>query len=129
MPLNKPRRSRPPHQTLVTRAFLLNLQKNNTYVNLILVIIIAMPITKSAKKALRQSVKKRANNIRRKKKFRSLVKEFRNAIAAKTFDKAKELLPKVYKALDKASKSNTIKKNTSSRTKSRLSVLLNKSSK
>ncbi|MEK7151591.1 MAG: 30S ribosomal protein S20 [Patescibacteria group bacterium] len=88
-----------------------------------------MPITASAKKALRQSKKKHAHNVRRKTKFRVLVKEFRKAIVAKSFDKARELLPKVYKALDKATKGKTIKKNTSSRLKSRLTKLVNKSSK
>lgn len=85
-----------------------------------------MPITQSAKKALRQSKRKRVQNIRRKTKFRVLVKEFRKAIVAKSFDRAKEMLPSVYKALDKATKGKTIKKNTSSRTKSRLTKLLNK---
>ena len=85
-----------------------------------------MPITKSAKKALRQSKRRQKQNIRRKTKFRSLVKEFRKAVAAKNFDKAKQMLPGVYKALDKAAKSKTIKKNTASRTKSRLSKSLNK---
>ncbi len=88
-----------------------------------------MPITQSAKKALRQSKRKRAQNIRRKTKFRVLIKEFRKAITAKSFDKAKEMLPNVYKALDKATKSKTIKKNTSSRVKSRLTRLTNKISK
>jgi len=87
-----------------------------------------MPITKSAKKALRQSKRKREQNIRRKNKFRSLVKDFRKAVTEKNFDKAKELLPSVYQALDKATKSKTIKKNKASRTKSRLTKLLSKSS-
>ncbi|OGN04295.1 MAG: 30S ribosomal protein S20 [Candidatus Yanofskybacteria bacterium RIFCSPHIGHO2_01_FULL_44_17] len=85
-----------------------------------------MPITQSAKKALRQSKKKHAHNVRRKTKFRVFVKEFRKAVIAKNFDKAKEILPSVYKALDKAAKSKTIKKNTSSRLKSRLTRLINK---
>ena len=85
-----------------------------------------MPITQSAKKALRQSIKRKANNMRRKTKFRSLVKEFRKAVEAKNFDKAKQILPSVYKAMDKAAKTNTIKKNTANRTKSRLTNLLNK---
>lgn len=88
-----------------------------------------MPITKSAKKALRQSKRRQKQNIRRKTKFRSLVKEFRKAIAAKNFDKAKEMLPSVYKALDKAAKSKTIKKNMASRTKSRLTRALNRNEK
>ena len=83
-----------------------------------------MPITASAKKQLRQSKRKKAMNDRRKDAFRAVVKEFKKAIIAKEFDKAKDLLPKVYKALDKAAKKDTIKDNKASRTKSRLSKLL-----
>lgn len=83
-----------------------------------------MPITTSAKKALRQSKTKKAHNDRRKRLYRNAVKEFKKAITAKEFDMAKTLLPKVYKTLDKAAKSNTIAKNKASRTKSRLSALL-----
>lgn len=79
-----------------------------------------MPITKSAKKALRQSKRRRARNILGKRKFRVLVKEFRQAVAGKNFDQVKTLLPKVYQALDKAAKTNAIKKNRASRLKSRL---------
>lgn len=79
-----------------------------------------MPITKSAKKALRLDKKRRARNILRKRKFRGLVKEFRQAVSGKNFDQAKALLPRVYKALDKAAKTNTIRKNKASRLKSRL---------
>ena len=85
-----------------------------------------MPITKSAEKTLRQSKKRQADNDRRKRQFRLVAKEFKKAITAKEFDKAKQLLPKVYEALDKAAKKDTIKKNKASRMKSRLSVLLNK---
>ena len=80
-----------------------------------------MPITSSAKKALRQTKKKTVRNIKRKKAFRSVVKDFKKAIEAKEFDRAKELLPKVYKTLDKASKHNTIHKNKAARMKSRIS--------
>ncbi len=83
-----------------------------------------MPITKSAKKALRQSFRKQAQNMRRKNAFRNAIKEFRKAVLEKQFDKAKELLPKVYKSLDKAAKTNTIKKNKASRLKSRLTTSL-----
>ncbi|MEX1063803.1 MAG: 30S ribosomal protein S20 [Candidatus Paceibacterota bacterium] len=79
-----------------------------------------MPITKSAQKALRQSKRKQVHNKRRKHSFRVLIKDFRKAITDKDFNKAKELLPKVYKALDKAAKGKTIKKNKASRLKSRL---------
>ena len=85
-----------------------------------------MPITKSAKKALRQSEKRHKFNLRRKVKFKDTVKEFKKAVIAKDFDKAKILLPKVYKTLDKAAKNNTISKNTASRKKSRLSRALSR---
>ena len=61
-------------------------------------------------------------NDRRKRLYKDAVKEFKKAIVAKEFDKAKTLLPQVYKRLDKAAKSNTIKKNKASRLKSRLSL-------
>ncbi|MBI1754802.1 30S ribosomal protein S20 [Candidatus Azambacteria bacterium] len=88
-----------------------------------------MPITSSAKKALRQSARKRVQNVRYLNKIRILAKEIKKlAGQAKTQD-AKALLPKLYQALDKAAKENTIKKNTASRQKSRITKLLNKVSK
>lgn len=88
-----------------------------------------MPITKSAGKALRQSVKRKVLNVAKKNKYKSAVKEFKKSIVAKDFKKAQSLLPKVYKSLDKAAKTNVIKHNKSSRLKSRLSTLLTKSTK
>lgn len=63
--------------------------------------------------------------MRRKRAFRVLIKEFRRAVTSKKFEEAKTLLPKIYKTLDKAAKKNTIKKNTASRLKSRLTKSLN----
>ena len=84
-----------------------------------------MPITASAKKALRQSKKRRVRNIRRISSYRQTVKEFRKLVKKGDFDSAKKLLPKVYQTLDKAAKSGVIKKNKASRLKSRTSVMLN----
>lgn len=86
-----------------------------------------MPITASAKKALRQSKKRNLENLAFKRKFKSAIKEFRKEVTAKSLEKAKSLLPSVYKAVDKAAKKGVIKKNTASRYKSRLAQLLNKS--
>lgn len=86
-----------------------------------------MPITPSAKKALRQSKKRNLKNLQFKKKFKITVKEFRKEVEAKSIEKAKNLLPSVYQAVDKAAKKGVIKKNTASRYKSRLTQLLNKS--
>ena len=80
-----------------------------------------MPITKSAAKALRQSKRRQVRNVARKNKYKGLIKEFKQAIIAKQFDQAKTLLPRVYQSLDKAAKTNVIKKNKASRLKSRLS--------
>lgn len=83
-----------------------------------------MPITKSAKKSLRQSKGRKKRNLQRKKKIKNLVKEIRNLVAQKKITEAKKLLPQLYQALDKAAKVKTIKKNTASRKKSRLTKLL-----
>lgn len=85
-----------------------------------------MPITRSAKKALRQSLRRRAHNLRRKNKIKALIKEARSLVSAKKTEEAKKLLPQIYKILDKAAKENVIKKNTASRKKSRIAGLVNR---
>ena len=85
-----------------------------------------MPITKSAKKALRQNKKRRDRNLVYKKKMKDLIKKIRSLANDKKIEEAKKLLPQVYKILDKAAKTNVIKKNTASRKKSRLTKLCNK---
>ena len=85
-----------------------------------------MPITKSAKKSLRQNVKRKARNIRKKRKIKDLVKEVKSLVSQSKTEEAKKLIPKIYKALDKAAKTGLIKKNTASRKKSRITILINK---
>ena len=85
------------------------------------------PITKSAKKALRQSKKRRGRNIQKKTIIKKLLKEIKNLVSEKKVEEAKKLLPQVYKLLDKAAKTGLIKKNTVSRKKSRITRLLAKS--
>lgn len=85
-----------------------------------------MPITNSAKKALRQNIKRRKINSVKKRKIKNLIKEARVLVSQNKNDKAKELLSKIYKTLDKAAKSGLIKKNTASRKKSRIAALINK---
>lgn len=80
-----------------------------------------MAITKSAKKALRQSQRRRARNLVYKNKIKSSVKKARALISAKNTAEAKKLLPEVQKVLDKAAKAGVIKKNKASHLKSRLS--------
>lgn len=79
-----------------------------------------MAVTKSAKKALRQSDRRRAKNIQKMKKLKNLLKEIKDLTTQQKIKEAKKLLPKVYKVLDKAGKTGLIKKNTASRKKSRI---------
>jgi len=82
--------------------------------------ITRMAITKSAKKALRQSARRRAGNIKKQRKLKNLLKEVNSLTAQKKVEEAKKLLPQVYKLLDKAVKVGLIKKNTAARKKSRI---------
>lgn len=87
-----------------------------------------MAITKSAKKAIRQSAARKERNIVYKNKIKVLVKEAKVLVSAKKMAEAKKLLPEIYKALDKAAKVGVIKKNNASRRKSRLTKLIDKKS-
>ncbi|MBX4190256.1 30S ribosomal protein S20 [Candidatus Parcubacteria bacterium] len=77
-----------------------------------------MPITKSAKKALRQSKTRRTRNLSRINAYKSSVKQLKKLVLAGKLDDAKKLLPKVYQTLDKASKAGVIKPNKAARLKS-----------
>ena len=85
-----------------------------------------MPITTSAKKALRQSIKRGARNKQVRVKVRDVIKEIMALISQKKTDEARLLLPKLYKTLDKAVKVGVMKKNTVSRKKSRITLSLAK---
>lgn len=83
-----------------------------------------MPVTKSAKKALRQSACRRVQNLQRKQSYKTVSKEVRNLAAEGKSKEAQAALPRLYKTLDKAAKSGLIKKNKASRLKSRLTKLV-----
>ncbi|MDP2946313.1 MAG: 30S ribosomal protein S20 [Patescibacteria group bacterium] len=85
-----------------------------------------MPITKSAQKALRQNKRRRVRNVRQSRSLKDEIKSLKKLVANKDKKGASGALPKVYKALDKAAKTNLIKKNTASRLKSRLTKTVNK---
>ncbi len=88
-----------------------------------------MPITKSAKKALRQNVKRKSRNLVYRKKMKDLIKKVRSLVSEKKIEEAKKLLPQVYKILDKSAKVGVIKKNTASRKKSRITKFITRESK
>ena len=83
-----------------------------------------MPITESAKKALRQTVRRHERNLKKKNDLRAVIKKYKKLVAAKDTAGAEKELQMVYKKLDKSAKTNVIKKNKASRLKSRLSRLL-----
>ncbi|HDL74881.1 MAG TPA: 30S ribosomal protein S20 [bacterium] len=84
-----------------------------------------MPITKSTKKTLRQSLKRRVENIKKKRTMRALIKEVRFLVSQNKTKEAENLLSKIYKVLDKTAKTGIIKKNTASRKKSRITKSVN----
>ena len=83
-----------------------------------------MPITQSAKKALRQSIRRRERNVKKKTDLKSVIKQYKKLIEEKKKEEAWQQLSLVYKKLDKAAKTNLIKKNKAARLKSRLANIL-----
>jgi len=82
--------------------------------------------TKSAKKALRQSFRRKKRNLQRKTGLKKAIKTYQKAIESRKLEEAKKYLSEVYKLADKTAKSKTIKKGKADRIKSRLSQLLAK---
>ncbi len=80
-----------------------------------------MPVTRTAKKALRQNVRRRVRNVAQSVELKKILKSYKKLAEAKKTEEAAKLLPLVFQKLDKAAKTNLIKKNTANRLKSRLS--------
>lgn len=76
-----------------------------------------MPIKKSAKKQLRQSLKRKKQNDSRKKEMKELLKQANVLIKEGKKEEVTKMLPKIYKAIDKAVKIGVLKKNTGNRRK------------
>ncbi len=88
-----------------------------------------MPITKSAHKALRKSKRLYGVNQKKKIELKTAIKSFQKLVDQNKLKDAKVQLRIVYQKLDRAAKTNLIKKNKASRLKSRLTAYLNKKSK
>ncbi len=94
-----------------------------------------MPNIKSAKKSLRQDVRKHESNLRTKNKMKKVIKGLNELvdklekstgkIAEDDTKKIQECLISVYKTVDKAVKKGIVKKNTASRKKSKLAKKIN----
>lgn len=79
----------------------------------------------SAKKRVRQGIKRRARNRHRKEAIKESVKTYTAAVASGALDKAATLLNEAVKRLDKVAAKGTIHKNTAARKRSRLTRRLN----
>ena len=79
----------------------------------------------SAKKRVRQNIKRRARNRARKDLIKDQTKGFLSALAAGDVAKASEELKKTTSRLDKVAAKHTIHKNTAARRRSRMTKRLN----
>ena len=79
----------------------------------------------SAKKRVRQNLKRRARNRARKDQIKESVKGFTAALTGGKLDQAAEVLRTVVQKLDRVAGKGTIHKNTAARKRSRLTKQLN----
>lgn len=84
-----------------------------------------MPKIKSARKALRQNLKRKQANLIRKQTFKGVIKTYRELVRADKIEEAKKQLSQIYKSLDKSAKTNLLKRGKARRLKSRLAKKLN----
>lgn len=82
-----------------------------------------MPITQSAKKAVRGSLRKKAFNDQRKRAMKEVIKKFEKLSKSDKVE-ALNMLSTAFRAIDKAAQKGVIKKNNAARKKSRLSKLV-----
>lgn len=85
-----------------------------------------MPIMKSAKKRLRQNIKRNLRNRSRKSALKTQIKNFLGVVKEGNVQAAEKELRLAIKKLDKAAAKGILHKNTASRKKSRLTKKLNK---
>ena len=79
-----------------------------------------MPVTKTTKRRPAQIERRRVVNQKRILEMRKLIKEANTLLSNKNIEEVEKMLPRIYKAIDKAAKRGVIKKNAASRRKSRM---------
>ncbi len=84
-----------------------------------------MPIKKAAVKSLRQTKKKEERNRKIKQNINWLERQFLKMVSSNNKKEAADFYLKLQKAFDKAAQKGVVKKNKSSRKKSRLAQKLN----
>ncbi len=80
-----------------------------------------MATSKSGKKSARQAEAKRVFNVRSVRAMKASIKKVGELVGNKDKKGAEEILPTVFKTIDKAEKRGLLKKNTANRKKSRIS--------
>ena len=85
-----------------------------------------MPITQSAKKAVRGSLRKKAFNDQKRRAMKEVIKKIEKLVKGNKPDKkeAEKMLAEAFSIIDKAAKTGVVKKNNAARKKSRLSRLV-----
>ncbi len=83
-----------------------------------------MPITSSAKKAIRVSARKKLVNDRRTRAMKDEIKKLEKAVKGGKKEDAAKMMSVTFAAIDKAAKRGVIKKNTASRKKARMARLV-----
>jgi len=79
-----------------------------------------MPITKSAKKSMRQSIIRKKRNRRIKNTVKSSIKNFLQLVNEKRGEEARKILPQVIRLIDITSSKGVWHKNKAAREKSKL---------
>lgn len=83
-----------------------------------------MPVIKSAKKQMRQAIKRKARNLPLKSEVKTLMKKGLKLIKEGKLEEIKKVLPHIYSVIDTACKNHLLHKNTAARKKSRLALAL-----
>jgi len=86
-----------------------------------------LPNIKSQIKRDKTNIKSAEKNQILKTKVKSLSKKFKQTVDSNDNEAAKEVMSSYFKALDKAAKANTVKKNFAANKKSKAAKYLNKS--
>ncbi|MFH1519239.1 MAG: 30S ribosomal protein S20 [Candidatus Omnitrophota bacterium] len=86
-----------------------------------------MPQRRTAKKALRQTKKRKQKNLRVKQTIKTAIKKLKKVLDSTDTSAKQKALTDVYKVLDKAATKNIIHRNKAARKKNRLAKLLKKS--
>jgi len=81
-----------------------------------------MPITKSAIKAMRQSLKRRQTNLKTLEKYKKALRDFRKLIVKGARAEAEKAMSTASSLIDKAVKKNQVHHNKASRLKARMAA-------